>query len=476
MYQAIIFGVCALLCTLILLLFKGKEKRKFDILLRCLTVLFCAVGFFRFFLSDAFVYVINGAAINGVYYDDIDVWQTIMRWGYYTSYSVLPMAVFFDSRFFRNVASYLCLPFAILSTVFFNDFMEYFLSTDGNGIHMLPALRYAYFILELVLAIMIPLLLQIKYKHYLNVKDGEEIKNLLFGILPLLAVTIPVYLPQSLLGYGFKIPGTFSSYHLTWIGVLFAVTLALYYVFRFRSRHDRYLLCMFLVLVLFFHYNSLYLMGVTIKRLPFQLCNIAAYFYLVAMLFKLEKMFQFCFIANIVGTLIAILAPDFAVGDFSFWNTHYILEHSLVLIIPAMVMGLRIFPRISLKSLKYYFIGFSCYFAFAFLAGTILNGYSDITGERVNYFFMFDLEMAFDYAPFLTFTENYHYTFGRFEVYPLIVMIIYVAFSILCCLFYLLIKFCYKMEDDHLELRRSGIDLYEKITKKTSRRPKQFIE
>jgi uncharacterized membrane protein YdbT with pleckstrin-like domain len=72
--------------------------------------------------------------------------------------------------------------------------------------------------------------------------------------------------------------------------------------------------------------------------------------------------------------------------------------------------------------------------------------------------------------------ENYHYTFGRFEVYPLIVMIIYVAFSILCCLFYLLVRFCYRMEDDHLELRRSGIDLYEKIAKKTSRRPKQFIE
>ena len=476
MYQAIIFGVTAFLCVISLFLFRKTDERKFDIFLKCLTVAFCAVGFFRFLLSDAFVFVINGAWLNGVYYDETDIWQSIMRWGYYTSYSVLPMAVFFKSRLFRNVASYVSLPFAVLSTVFFGDYMEYFLSTKGSGLHMSPAFRYVYFVLELVLAIMIPVLLQIKYKHYLNVKDREEVKNFLVGIPFILAATIPVYLPQSLIGYGVKIPPMFGNFHLAWIGVLFAITMVLYYVFRFRSRHDRYMLCMFLTLVLFFHYNSLYLMGITIKRLPFQLCNIAAYFYLVAMVFKLEKMFQFCFLANIVGTLIAILAPDFAIGNFSFWNTHYVIEHSLVLIIPAMVMGLRIFPRVNLKSLKYLFIGFTIYFMFAFIVGTILNGYSDITGERVNYFFMFDLEMAFDYAPFMTFTENYHYTFGRFEVYPLIVLIIYAAFSILCCLFYLLVRFCYKMEDDHLELRRSGIDLYEKITKKTSPRPKQFIE
>lgn len=233
---------------------------------------------------------------------------------------------------------------------------------------------------------------------------------------------------------------------------------------------------MFLTILLFFHYDSLYLMGFTIKRLPFQLCNIAAYFYLVAMVFKLKKMFHFCFLANIVGTLIAILMPDFATGDFSFWTTHYVFEHSLVLLVPALVMGLRIYPRVSPKSIKYLYVGFTAYFLFAFITGVILNGYSDVTGETVNYFFMFDLEMAFDYFPFVTFAGNYPCVFGRFEFYPIIVGIIYVAFSLLCCLFYLLVKFCYKLEDDHLELRASSIDLYEKITKKTSRRPKQFID
>lgn len=475
MYQAIVFSTAALLCALVLFLFRGKKEATFNIFLKSITLLFCAVGFFRFFLPDAFIYVINGTRQDST----VDVLQSILRWGYYTCYSVLPMAVFYNSRFFRNVASYVCMPFAMLSAIFFDDFMDYFLSDTtyvGFKIQVAPGLRYALFVLELVLAISIPLLLQIKKRHIFGVKNLKEWLNFIIDTPLLILIATPAYVPQSFLGHDRFTPSTFGTYHLIWIAVLFVVTLGLYYAFRFRSFKERYQLCMFLTILLFFHYNSLYLMGVTIKRLPFQLCNIAAYFYIIAMVFKLEKMFHFCFLANIVGTLIAILMPDFSVGDYSFWNAHYIFEHSLVLIIPALVMGLRIFKRIELKSFKYYLIGFTAYFLFAFISGTIINGYADNAAERVNYFFMFDRDVAFDYFPFLTFTENFHVEFGRFEVYPLIISIIYVGFTLLTFLFYLLVRFCYKLEDDHLQLRLSGIDIYEKITHRTSKRPKEFID
>ena len=479
MYQATVFSAVALLYAMVLCLFKNRKESSFNNFLKCLTLLFCALGFFRFFLPDAFVYVINGAQEGNTYYDTTDVLQSILRWGYYICYSVLPMAVFYESRFFRNVASYFCMPFAILSAVFFDDHMEYFLSSKGyvgSKINLPPELRYALFILELVLAISIPLLMQIKFKHYFNFKSLKEWRDFILGTIFIIPAAMPAYIPQSFIGYNTLTPQTFGSYHIIWIAILFAVTLALYYLFRFKSFNERFQLCMFLTILLFFHYNSLYLMGVTIKRLPFQLCNIAAYFYIIAMAFKLEKMFNFCFLANIVGTLIAILMPDFSIGNYCFWNAHYIFEHSLVLIVPAMVMGLRIFKRVELKSLKYYFIGFTAYFLFAFITGTIINGYAESSLERVNYFFMFDREVAFEYFPFLTFTENYRIAFGRFEVYPLIISIIYVGFSTLSFLFYLLVRFCYKLEDDHLQLRRSGIDLYEKITRRTSKRPKDFID
>ena len=476
MYQAITLLSAALISAATLLFFKGRSTSQFNTFLKCFTVLFCAVGFFRFLLSDSFIYIINGGWFNGTRYEATDFLQSILRWGYYIGYSVLPMAVFYESRLFRNIASYICLPFSILSAVFFDDFMVYFLDPKGPGIHAAEWFRYFYFVLELTMAIAIPIMLQIGKRHVFDVKSKTEWKNFLIGAPLICLVAMPVYLLQSLFGYIYRTPEYYGSFHIGWIIVLFVICLALYYTFRFRSYHDRLMLCMFLTILLFFHYDSLYLMGITIKRLPFQLCNIASYFYIIAMCFKLKKMFHFCFLANIVGTLIAILAPDFAVGTISFWNTHYVFEHSLVLIIPAMVMGLRIFPRIELKSIKYFLIGFTIYFLFAFVVGTILNGYSDVTGETVNYFFMFDRKMAFDYAPFMKFAEDYHYVFGRFEVYPILVGTIYLAFIALSLLFYLAIRFAYKLEDDHLALRGSSIDLYEKITGKTSRRPKHFID
>jgi uncharacterized membrane protein YwaF len=432
-------------------------------------------------LSDSFIYVINGGWVDfggkNQYFDTTDHWQLILRWGFYFNCAVLPMVAFFDkSRLFKNIASYVCLPFSILSAVFFNDFMAYFLSDMGPGLHLWPWFRYAYFSFELVIAITFPLLFQIREKYHLNVKDKWECIRF-FGTLPLFAlIMMPVYAPQAILGYSAQKLSMGAPFHLAWVALLFVFVMALYYGFRFRNYQDRFMLCVFLTIVLFFHYDSLYLKGFIIKRLPVQLCNIAAYFYLICIPLRLKKMFHFCFLANIAGALIAILMPDFSTGSFGFWNMHYIFEHTLVLAIPALAMGLRIFPRLEKSSLFYMWVGFSLYFVFVFVIGTILNGYAKTEFDRVNFFYLFDLDFAFDYFPFLRFAEDFHVTFGRFEAYPVIVAIVYVAFQLFCVLFYALVKLLYKIDDDHLQLRLSGIQLYEELTGKKSLRPKHFID
>ena len=87
---------------------------------------------------------------------------------------------------------------------------------------------------------------------------------------------------------------------------------------------------------------------------------------------------------------------------------------------------------------------------------------------------MFDLNKAFSYFPFLSFSENYMIEFGRFKIYPIVVSVIYAGFSALYLLFYFLTKFLYRYEEDRLNLRKSAIDLYEKITHKKSHRPIDF--
>ncbi|MBQ9801780.1 MAG: YwaF family protein [Clostridia bacterium] len=474
MYWMITLATAALVTALVLVLFARRTDASFFKGLRVMTVLFCAIGFFRFMLCDGFIYVINGGLMDTVYYESTDVLSTVLRWGYFAHYAVLPMAVFTKSRLFRNLACYYCLPFAVLSAVFFERFMPYFLQDTGRGIFAPPAFRYAYFVLELVLAMAIVLCLAIRERHLLRVRDAREWGRFLISLPFVAFLTMPSYVPQALVGYSSLRATTFGTYHLVWLAVLAVATLVLYHIFRFRSREDRYNLCLFLSLVLFFHYNSLYLMGFNLPRLPIQLCNLAAFFYMLVIPLKLPRFFQFCFIVNVTGTLIAILSPDFATTGLGFWNLHYIFEHSLVLMIPVLAMGLRIFPRLTRRSLKYMLIGFSCYFVFCVIGGGMLNIFSDYTGEEVNYFFMFDLDKAKSFVSFIGFVDVFSVTLGAYTFYPLMMIFVFIAFLMLCLVFYRFTLFCYTVEDDHLRLRNAGLDLLEQRRGRPTGRPRDF--
>lgn len=474
MYTIITLVATALVTALLCGLVGRRSDTAFYKIMKILAVAFGAIGFFRFMLCDSFIYVINGGLMDLVYYESTDVLSTVLRWGYFACYSVLPMAVFTKSRLFRNLAGLWCLPFALLSCVFFEKYMMYFTKDTGRGIYMPPTLRAAYFALELALAMTIALSLLVKERHLFRITDGREWTHFLLALPCVVFLTMPVYVPQSLIGYSTLRVGTFNTFHFAWMAVLAVGTLVIYRIFRFRSYADRYHICLFLTLVLFFHYNSLYLMGFSLPRLPIQLCNLAAFFYMLAIPFKMKRFFQFCFIVNITGTLIAILSPDFATTGIGFWNLHYIFEHSLVLIIPVLAMGLRLFPRLTRRSLKYMLIGFCCYFLFCAIGGSLLNIFSDYTGEEVNYFFMFNLKKAKSFVPFISFVEVLPVTLGAYTFYPLMMPIIFVGFLLLCLVFYRVTLFCYRVEEDHLALRNAEIDLLEEWRGRPSRRPREF--
>ena len=478
-YQAIVFLCGAVLAALVLWLFR-KNKKNLSIVLKILTVIFCAIGFVRFFLSDAILFSINGGWYESGYYENPDFLHVILRWGYFTNYSVLPVAVFCGGRFFKNVAGYFSLPFTVISTVFFDDYMTYFLDPKGEGYHVDPTFRCVFFVAELVLAFAIPIILHISEKHVFNVKRGKEWVRYLIGLPGVILVTMPAYAPQTFWGTNQKEPEWFEPYHLIWIGISVLALIVLYYVFRFRTYEERYMLCFFLIVVLFFHYNSMYLKGLTLSRLPFDLCNLATYLYLIAFLLKSTKMFHFCFIANTIGTLFAIIIPSFGLGHTGFWNVHFLYQHTLVLIIPFLLMALRIFPRLTRKSIGYFFVGFTIYITFCYILGIIINGELNGTDKPiVNWFYMFNFEVAFEeYFAFLKFIANYHFSFGggKYIVYPLVYVVVYAGFASICLLFYFIAKKFYKIEDEWLELRLSAIDLYEKITKKKSKFTRHYID
>ncbi len=438
--------MCALIILIVTgvmaLLFKyafDKSILKPDLTLKILSVSLCVLGIFRYFLSDSFVENVNFGE---------DVLQSILRWTYHIGYAVIPMAVFFSSRLFRNIAIYFSLPVAIICAVFSESTVAYFLAEGAGGFYITPWLRYAFYALELVIAIVTPLLLKIESKHKLDFKKKKEIFTFL-GTLPLIMLQmIPSYIPRTIFPALDVTTGMFGELHILWLVALVIEIVSLHYIFRNRTNEDKNLLLVFLVIAQVMHTTSPMIRGFTYSRLPLQLCNIAAFFYLYMIIKKDKKVFDFCFLANLVGAAIAMVLTDFSSEALSFWNIHYIYEHSFVVIVPALCTTLGIFPRLDKSSVKNMIKYFSVYFAFIFVFGTIINA-TDATPDNflVNHFYMFNPQVAVDYLPFVGFTGAIHWEFGPFEIYPILVLTIFVVFVSLNCIFYLLTRGVYTLLD-----------------------------
>ena len=86
------------------------------------------------------------------------------------------------------------------------------------------------------------------------------------------------------------------------------------------------------------------------------------------------------------------------------------------------------------------------------------------------------MDKIYGWLPFLKFTETFTIHFGRFLLNPIYSLIIYGGFLFLCVLFYWFVIKLYDYVDDHYELRKSRIELYEKITGKKYKGPVEYVD
>ena len=437
--------IITLVISIITVLALNYSFKKFNnvnpgIVLKILAVILNVIGIVRYFFSDAFVEIVGPME---------DPLQSFLRWGYYIGYAVLPMSVFFDNRIFRNIASYFCLPMNLLAALFFDDTFAYFVAEGAGGYYVNIHFRYFFYTLELVLAIIIPVLMQLHYKHVLNVKSYKEIL-LTIGLIPLILIQMmPSYIPKTLidqekLGLSGEM---FGNLHIIWICCLIAETVLLHFIFRKRSKKDKFTFIAFMVTAQVMHTMSPFLRGFTYSRLPLQLCNIAAFFYLYTIITKNKKMFDFDYVANLVGAAIAISLFTFGDSSITFWPLHYIYEHSFVVMVPILCTTLGIFPRLDKTAFKNMMRVFVVYFAFVFVFGTIINAIDTEPGYAVNHFYMFNPEVAVDYLPFAGFTGLVHWQFGEFEIYPILVVTVFAMFTAINFAFIGLTLLGYKVID-----------------------------
>lgn len=396
----------------------------------------------------------------------------VVRWLAMVNFVVLPIAVFYKNRTIRNIAIYFGMLVTILQICFYPQYLLDFTSSAGKGLNSIsiisdgvksflinPIFRSIWFGAQIVLQMIIPVVLAIQEKHVFNFKDGKEYLHFFLCLPMIVLASIPVYLPQHLFGYTNLIFSRYGVIHFCWVVFMVFEIAGLYFVFRRRDPETKMVVLLVLAFCLIMQYLQMYsAISIKVAKLPFQLCNLGAFLVLLSLVAKSKKLFNFTVVINVIGVLFAVACPDVSnKGLFYFYNMHFILEHTNLLVVPILTLLFGIFPRLDKQALKDCLIGFSIYFVSVWVLGTICNAIASKTGNgfwSANFLFMFDVSKASNLLGDWIKVLFTGFNLGYATIYPYAQFIVYVVFIAICVLLWLAIQLVYKVKDN-ITLKKS---------------------
>ena len=450
------------ICKYALKLDNNKFKSTMSKILKISVVVYCSITLITILLPNALTLSYDQDILNTM---PINRGIVILNWLSCMTFVILPIAVFFKNRIIRNIAIYFCTIVTLLQICFYSEFIKIFTATNGRGLNSVSIIgdgfksflinkTFRSFIIGIIwsLELMIPIILAVEEKHIFNVKNLKEwLYTFLILALTFISAT-PIYAPQHLFGYTNIIFDAWTLPHIVWLILVISEIITIYFIFRNKDVEIKRIMLFILSLSLLMQYNQMFgAISLSIKRLPMQLCNIGSYLILIALITKSKKIFDFTIIVNVVGVLFALALPDLdGEGIFYLYNMHFVLEHTNVLVIPILALTLKLFPKLDKHSLKTFFFGFLIYYLSVFMLGTIFNGIAVATDNSfwsANYLFMFDQEVATEFIPFFGKLFNPIIKLGIFQIYPVIQIIVYLVFNVICFATFGTIQLIYLLKD-----------------------------
>lgn len=440
-----------LLLIIMMLILNHYYSQFVNKIIKAITLIYVTITFLTIFLPDGFIKSVDDPLELLGY----NKWHAILRVLLAVNPIIAIIAVFFDNKTFQKILVFYSLPITFLSTFFYSDFIHYYLDPSGKGLLKIDGIsdtfkdlllneifRGTILSIQWILMISICLKVLLIDKPYLDKSSKKSIIRGLGILFCLLLQMMPIYVPQIIFeGYGPFLFDKFTPLHFIWIFYIVGKIIILWLLFRKQSDENKYILCLVLAISVLFQYNSMFSLTINIKRLPLQLCNLASYLMLIALIFKNKAIFNFNFLVNVVGAAIALLVPDVkGYNIFEIWNLHFIYEHTNVIVVPVLSLLFGVFGKINLKSYRDAVIGFTSYFIIISVIGTIFNHLAIVLNKssfKANYMFMFNPDIATSTLPFLKLFVNYSVRVGEATLYPFLMMFAYIGYLLIVTLVFI---------------------------------------
>lgn len=418
-----------------------------------------ALSILLFFVYVPYIFMLEDISSQiglegGVYSPVATVLLVILKWFTYFSIATCIIHPFFKKKALKDYVAFVVPVIVLLNVIFLSQW-----STLVTG-------SVSYFDIRIILygasigicgIIAVSSLIKI-----IAEKDNKGLAKriltaLLFMLVYLLAY-MPEFLPQLFFGIvGGETEGfTVTHRVLIYFSLLFAF--GGYFLMHKKSYDDKMVFLMLLSLSGFMQYFAINAHRGPLSY-PLHLCNTAIIIMLFTYAFKLEGLFYFAYLINVLGAAAAIILPNTESLITEQGVVVYWYNHIYAFVLPILGVSLQIFKRPNLNMVKKGIIAFSGYMFFAATFNAWLNN-SPLNPDKilVDYFFLYG-DFIVDKFPFaLPLKYNYvlSFTIGNttFVYYWLYLILFWMVFVAGIFAIWGIYGTLYRISDSFTELNR----------------------
>ena len=446
---------------------------------KVLAIVLIAEHVFRFLWQKVAVYEVIGLVENSPFVDDklSTAIAILLIWFTYAAVFTIVFNEFYDFKALGHTVYYFSVPVLLLDVIFFEKLV---IGTLGNDGYSTSNFMLWLIVIELVLGLLIPLSHVIEEKRYPIIRKSEVVNSVLAIVGAILSFT-PIFFAISLFG---PVDGTIDILDLSEIHrfVIYGAIVVPFIIFHFlkkKSPEAKYFALTYLSIGGLWGYVSAHTISEWIipYNWPLHLCNFAMFVIAAALIFKCDKVFYFTMFINVMGSVLAMLMPNYSASNNAF-STHviyYWFNHYMAFFMPVLIIALGVFKRPKFKEWLWAQLGFLCYFLIALISNAWMTAEY---GWTVDYFF---LNSDFVADKIGTWAEDLRkitatITVGDKELlfYPVYQVLYYLGYVAISAGMWFLYEVLYKLWDsaqDRREKERAYRDMRRKLKDYLGTRP-----
>ena len=384
----------------------------------------------------------------------------ILIWLSYAAILIIVLSEFFGFKTLRAMVNTFAFP-VMAVTLIFSKF--YAIATLGNEAYSLSTIRLWLLVLQTALGLALPISYVFRQRVLELPQNKKETFDLVASIVCAIIAIMPCYVPQAFFR---QIDPFIKLYDLTpehrvMVYGLFLLPFLMFHALKNKSYGVKRAVLIYFSLAQLWVYVGRWNLEMLKDPLswPLHLCNTAMFLIPMCLIFKMDRLFNFCLFINVIGAFLASVMPTTieGVNAIGTERINYWVNHYSAFFMPLLLVALKLFKRPKFKEWIYAEISLTVYF----LAMLFVNAWFTNYGT-CDYFFLNSDFIASKLGLWAErtrdITASFTYKGLTFTFYPLYQALYYVVYVALTVGIWFLLGVLFSMWDTSEDRRNRQKD------------------